>query len=98
MNVNDTRFHRNGIGGEGFCAAIVTDPFGTGEDRTYLVITLPDVTTIDDDGNETTTSRADHTFVLSLDQLAAGDVQTRWRGDMAADVCRQAILDAARAA
>lgn len=81
MEIKSAHNHRNGVGGEPFTVAIVNDAFGEGEDRDYLVITA---------------SEAASTFVLTLDQIANGDVESAWRGDRAAAACRDAVLEAAR--
>lgn len=83
--VQEVNYHRNGIGGDGFYVAIVTDPFADAETagRDFLVITQHD--------------NPMGTFVLALDDIAARNLDHAWRGDQAAAVSHQPIIDAHRA-
>jgi hypothetical protein len=98
--VRNAQYHRNGVGGEGFFASIVTDPWGSEFSRgnDFLIITLPDAVYVNDDGSETVEDRSMFTFVLKLSDLADGTVQNCWRGDRAATSCRDAIIAKAREA
>lgn len=77
--------HRNGVSGAPFRVAIINDLFGTSCDelagRRFLVVTFD--------------AGAGFTAVLDIDDLAFGLVdfgENSWRGDVAADICRDTIL------
>jgi hypothetical protein len=89
MKVKSAQYQRNGISGRPFYAAIVTDPFGNPREGDYLVISL--------DNNENRVAEVpsvEETFVMSMDDLRAGKLDSKWRGDRVTGKTLKAIREA----
>jgi hypothetical protein len=86
------QFQRNGISGCPFYAAIVRDAFREGGDDEFLVISLNDPKSTDGEGADPTL-----TFVIHMDDLRAGYLNDKWRGDEipipVLDAIRQRVED-----
>lgn len=88
--VHSAAFHRNGVSGKPFYVGVVTDPFGDGDDRKYLIHHVPEY---NDDGDIVDEA----TLALRLDLLP--DIRfgiNSWRGDRVLDDVLSEIREAAK--
>lgn len=87
-------YHRNGVGGEGFYVALVTQRDGIYDPETHVLVWFPNC---DDEGEILPNERQTQIAELDVARLAAGDVafgSNSWRG---ADNWRHLCGDIAQA-
>jgi hypothetical protein len=78
MKVKSAQYQRNGVTGRSFYAGIVTDPFGVpgSKGQDFLIVSLDN-----DENRVAEVPSVEETFVISMSDLRAGELNEKWRGD-----------------